>query len=293
MDKLSRAERRALERKQRNKERKIQARALGKTKSPQEKIVAPSSKVFTRLKKIFHPRVLGSETFLNGEHLAALSYRLPIFFLLCLLTTHEDCSPYIVQASLGPSMLPSIQFIGDLWLVETGAWSRLLGRDPSIETGDVVIWKDPKNGRVSCKRVIGIGGSKVQRYGQFSQVYHERDDWGIIWPKDAEERGLDVKCEWDSGRSNGKNLHRTIEVPDDHVWLEGDCPPFSLDSRHYGPIPSSWIRGRLLLRIWPFQREDEFGGTVPNWVQSERPTPYSSVDQYLGKHNNFYRVRRE
>mmetsp|Transcript_2266 Transcript_2266/g.6262 ORF Transcript_2266/g.6262 Transcript_2266/m.6262 type:complete len:94 (+) Transcript_2266:1-282(+) len=70
------------------------------------------------------------------------------------------------------------------------------------------------------------------------------------------------------------------------------CPLFSLDSRHYGPVPSEWVRGNLVLRLWPLKREhDETEvGMRPRWVKQERPVPFGSIEEYLGRKFSFYRV---
>lgn len=54
-----------------------------------------------------------------------------------------------------------------------------------------------------------------------------------------------------------------IQVPPHHVWLEGDNPFHSTDSRHYGPIPVSAIRGRIVMRIWPLGTEPILGSNRP------------------------------
>jgi inner membrane protease subunit 1 len=285
---LSRAERRLLERKQNKIEKRDEARVV-KEKQQQEKVIVAPSKIRDRLMRIVHPRILGSGVYLRGEHLVSFGYRLPFFLALCYVLTNEDCSPYVIQGSIGPSMLPTIQFIGDLWLVETGAWYRLLRWKPSYQVGDIVLWRDPATGRVSCKRIVGMEGDQVQRYGQYAHdLYQNQEDWAIVWPSDAEARKLDKECPWDIEKS--KDIKRTIEVPPGHIWLEGDFPPFSLDSRHYGPIPISWVCGRLMLRVWPMQREDEEGSPILAWVSRDRPMPFPSIDHYLGKRFNFYRV---
>ena len=38
------------------------------------------------------------------------------------------------------------------------------------------------------------------------------------------------------------------------VWLEGDDPTASTDSRSFGPVPTSAIRGVVVLRYWPLRR---------------------------------------
>ena len=48
-------------------------------------------------------------------------------------------------------------------------------------------------------------------------------------------------------------LSSGIEVPDGHIWVEGDNPWNSSDSRNYGAIPASLIMGRVLCRLWPLR----------------------------------------
>jgi nickel-type superoxide dismutase maturation protease len=38
------------------------------------------------------------------------------------------------------------------------------------------------------------------------------------------------------------------------LWVEGDDPAASTDSRHFGPVDGSQIRGRLVLVWWPPSR---------------------------------------
>ena len=40
-----------------------------------------------------------------------------------------------------------------------------------------------------------------------------------------------------------------VEIPPGHVWLEGDNALNSTDSRYYGPVPSSLVKGRVILRV--------------------------------------------
>jgi signal peptidase I len=304
---LPRKERRLLERQQRKRERKEgvlaahEAAAAAATTTTSSLTTTTTTTTTTtqwqksillRIKHLFHLKFPGTDLVLRRQHWVGIASRLPFWLLLCYLLTSDDTAPLVIQGAIGPSMLPTFQFIGDIFLISTGAWWRLLGLHPTFQVGDIVLWRDPETGRVASKRVIGVEGDQVLRHGQHVHLYQNRDDWGIVWPKDSTLRNLDSECKWDTGETLKEESRRRIQVPSAHVWLEGDFPPFSLDSRHYGPIPIDWIRGRLLLRVWPLRREDN-NGPVPHWVSRERPVPFPTIDQYLGKRYNFYRVPKD
>lgn len=40
-----------------------------------------------------------------------------------------------------------------------------------------------------------------------------------------------------------------LQVPKGHVWLEGDNPLNSTDSRQYGPVPWALLQGRAFLKV--------------------------------------------
>ena len=40
-------------------------------------------------------------------------------------------------------------------------------------------------------------------------------------------------------------------VPKGHVWLLGDNPDESIDSRHYGPVPIGLIQGKAICKLLP------------------------------------------
>jgi signal peptidase I len=40
-----------------------------------------------------------------------------------------------------------------------------------------------------------------------------------------------------------------VKIPKGHVWLEGDNKHDSHDSRYYGPVPSSMLQGRVVMRV--------------------------------------------
>ena len=53
----------------------------------------------------------------------------------------------------------------------------------------------------------------------------------------------------------------TVRVPQGHCWLQGDNLNNSTDSRAYGPVPLALVRGRVLLRLYPFNQIMWIGGS--------------------------------
>jgi hypothetical protein len=74
---------------------------------------------------------------------------------------------------------------------------------------------------------------------------------------------------WGAGTTSSSLCQRDCAayyyaVPLNHIWLEGDNPYHSTDSRHYGPVPEASLRGRIVMRMWPV------GGAM---VDAKRPRP--------------------
>ena len=47
--------------------------------------------------------------------------------------------------------------------------------------------------------------------------------------------------------------HPTVQIPINHVWVEGDNRDKSLDSNSYGPIPISLIQGKITHVLLPWK----------------------------------------
>lgn len=87
----------------------------------------------------------------------------------------------------------------------------------TIKKGDVVIVRSPEDPKcLLCKRIAGMSGERV------TVGINEQD----------------------------------FKIPKGHVWLLGDNPDCSKDSRHFGAVPYGLIRGRACFKVWPLS---EFG----------------------------------
>ncbi|XP_063902377.1 mitochondrial inner membrane protease subunit 1-like [Zophobas morio] len=53
---------------------------------------------------------------------------------------------------------------------------------------------------------------------------------------------------------NTKGKFQEVKIPSGHVWIEGDNPYNSRDSRAFGPVPLGLVKGRVVARIWPLSK---------------------------------------
>lgn len=180
--------------------------------------------------------------YFQKEHGWALFYRLPLFFGLAILLSFDETRPFSFIQIRGPSMIPTMAPDGSqVWLsVPSLVWSP--------QKGDIVGFSHPNYPQfTSCKRVVGVAGDTVQRYGEYIDIYARHDPryWGMSPVDPARYPWVD----WTIDRTDDPRA--TLVVPENHVWLEADCPGFGIDSRQLGPIPISWIRGLVVGRLWP------------------------------------------
>lgn len=148
----------------------------------------------------------------TAKEVLSHSVYLAQFLSLLHLTDAYICSPTLVY---GPSMLPSLNFTGDVLLVDK--LSPLLGK---VGPGDIVMVRSPDNPmKTITKRIVGVEGDTVTF---------------LV----------------DPGRSDRSN---SVVVPKGHVWIQGDNIYASKDSRQHGPIPYGLILGKAFCRVWPPQ----------------------------------------
>lgn len=168
-----------------------------------------------------------------ARHLAPL-------VVIALLLAIQPLRPVVVEGhSMEPTLSP-----GQL-LVETRSWQ-------TIERGDIVIARVGK--RTLIKRVAYLPGQSVVEAGT-------PGDWIILPPSWRTPRQIQ------SLSRTLRLLHspsrvRTLVVPPNHVFLLGDNGPDSIDSRQFGPIPFSAIRGKVLQLDAPAA---SLHGIKPDW----------------------------
>ena len=97
-----------------------------------------------------------------------------------------------------------------------------------ISVGDVVVVQHPDKAGTVCKRILGLPGDMIlsppTRMKQLPLLSH-------------------------------RQYQQVLVIPNGHMWLEGDNPMNSNDSREYGPIPQALVVGRVLCRVWPLRTD--------------------------------------
>jgi signal peptidase I len=170
---------------------------------------------------------------------------------------------FVVQAFKIPSgsMLPTLQ-IGDHILVnkfvygprfEIPLTQLSLGQLPGLRKprpGDVVVFIWPKDrSKDFIKRVVAVEGETLEvRSRQLFVDGKARDDPHATWANQYGGPG---------------ERYGPFTVPPDHVFVMGDNRDQSYDSRFWGPVPMSDIKGQALIIYWSWDGPDR-------WVRWER-----------------------
>jgi signal peptidase I len=142
---------------------------------------------------------------------------------------------FIVQ----PYVIPSGSMIPTIELQDRVIANKFVYRFSEPERGDIVVLEDP-TGSVDTliKRVVAVGGETVDLIG--GEVVVD----GVVLDEPY-THGLP---------SEPMIQEMPYTVPEGHVWLMGDNRTNSADSRVFGSVPVSEIKGRVIIRYWPPQR---------------------------------------
>lgn len=156
-----------------------------------------------------------------------------------------------VMQCVGPSMLPTLGLSGDVVLM----WPTASGL-VKPQLGDVVICASPTDPTSTvCKRVVGLPGDVV-RYRRLPGM--------PALPESA---------------TRSRDGHECLQqVPRGQCWLQGDNSADSCDSRYYGPVPLSLVRGIVFLKVWPFGESRWISRTQP---LERRPPPPPVADDFV------------
>ena len=171
---------------------------------------------------------------------------------------------YVVQAFKIPtgSMEQNLQ-IGDHILVNKfvygtrfGLVEELLLPARSVRRGDVVVFKyPPEPSRDFIKRCVALSGDTIEIINKVVHVNGEpviEDGYTFHADQRTYPNSVFLADEYRERDNFGP-----LEVPEGHLFFLGDNRDNSNDSRFWGPVPESHVKGRAFLVYWSFAPELE------------------------------------
>ena len=162
-------------------------------------------------------------------------------FILAFVIRNYLIEPYRVPTG---SMLPTIQ-LQDHILANKAVF--LLGGDP--HPGDIVVFDDFTGAFPNLvKRVIAVGGETID----FTEEGYVMID-GI----QADEPYVHDKPTYplypDPDGPLTEPIIYPFTIPEGTIWVMGDNRTNSADSRAFGPVPLSDVKGRAFFTYWPWE----------------------------------------
>ncbi|MBI2839156.1 MAG: signal peptidase I [Acidobacteria bacterium] len=172
---------------------------------------------------------------------------------------------FVVQAFQIPSSsMEQNLLVGDHLLVNkcvfsgfgVGGWAEHILPFEDPKRGDIVVFKYPEDPTKDfVKRVIGLPGDMVEIRNKqilingksLEETYKFHTD-AHIYP--SYEVGMRPEL---AVRDN----FGPVRVPDGHLFVMGDNRDNSLDSRYWGPLPRSYLKGKPLVIYWSYEADKE------------------------------------
>lgn len=164
--------------------------------------------------------------------------------LLCLIVMQALYKTYVVQAFRMPSgsMIPTL-LIGDHFLTD-----KTYANKKKVERGDILIFKYPKDQRkMYVKRVIGLPGDSIEIKDKKIYINNELIE---------EPYAIHTDRHVFAAHQNPRDNLGPVVVPDSSYFMMGDNRDRSNDSRFWGFLHSSNIKGRAGMIYWSWDNKN-------------------------------------
>jgi signal peptidase I len=139
----------------------------------------------------------------------------------------------------------------------TGLEKRLLPSRP-VRRGDILVFRSVEEPGVDVvKRCIGLPGDRVEISSKHLYLNGERveDDAYVLHRDPAVIPNSPRFAQHPLAK---RDNFGPVVVPEDHLFCMGDNRDASHDSRFWGPLPMSHVKGRAFLIYW------SYGGETPD-----------------------------
>ncbi len=167
---------------------------------------------------------------------------------------------FVIQAFKIPSgSMENTLLVGDYILVNKFIYGVKLPftditvvpiKDP--KRGDIIVFKFPKDpSKDYIKRVIAVGGDKLEIRDK--KVYVNDEVQSSDFAKFVDPRILSGPTKFGQIDSSRDNLG-PIQIPDDKLFVMGDNRDSSNDSRFWGFVDKSAVRGRAIIIYWSWDK---------------------------------------
>jgi signal peptidase I len=158
--------------------------------------------------------------------------------------------------------------IGDHLLVNKFVFGPTVGPERAvlpvrdIRRGDIIVFKYPiEPERDFIKRVIGLPGDTIELRAKKVYVNGQPLDEPYVHFLTSSE-GAEVTS------INVRENYGPVTVPSDQYFVMGDNRDNSQDSRYWGYLPRSYVKGKAMMIYWSYEADqddladDSFGATV-------------------------------
>jgi signal peptidase I len=167
---------------------------------------------------------------------------------------------FVFQAFKIPtgSMKPNL-LVGDHLLVNKFIFApaatpieRALLPTRDIRRGDIIVFKFPEEpDRDFIKRVIGLPGETLELKNQTVFIN------GAPLVEPYAHFLFPPAAEGEEGSLDLRRRYGPVTVPDGQLFMMGDNRDDSQDSRYWGFLPRSYVKGRALFIYWSFETAED------------------------------------
>jgi signal peptidase I len=165
---------------------------------------------------------------------------------------------WVVQAFKIPTgSMENNLLIGDHLLVNKFVFAPSAGRlehaimpEREIERGDVIVFKYPEEPeRDFIKRVIGLPGETVELRNKKVYVNGRPLDEPYVHFLEPASNAQEVTS------FDVRERYGPVTVPPDRYFVMGDNRDNSQDSRYWGFLPRSYVKGEALMIYWSYESD--------------------------------------